>query len=320
LGPGDAAIAAFGGNLTDDVLRNHIFEGNLTGDVLLLRSQIVAVNGETFTVEHQVVSNRRNRRQVLITIANNRSRTVLTVLDVPSGAGVVHGIDSVLERDNGAPASGDGSSGSSSGQNSLGAAEWSLIVVAILLVALLLAVVVLIQRSRRNTSEPVVVDHYSHRNSWGPGMSGFNPMAADITDFNNGVDARTPQSARHYYPPDVVGDPTEVEHGAGQGNVRHEGQSVPAGSMKSSVSKYVTDYERFVQSVGDDRSGPPGHYYPDHAPALPDVRIRNMGGQPRGDKRRGKLNTPMHPNMYATRSQAPSSHGPSGGYLDPDPT
>jgi hypothetical protein len=190
-------VEAFGGveNLTDAVLKNHIFEGNLTADELLRRDEIIAINGQVFQVGHTVTSN-RGRRAVLIEIGNNKSETTLTVLDVPSGAGVVHGTDSVLQAAS-APAP---EKSASSDSGALGSMEWSLVGLAVLLALLFVVVAVVWSRGKRlkqkGPSEKPEADQLDSI-SW---MGRFNPMADDVMAFNRGVDARSPPPTTHFYP------------------------------------------------------------------------------------------------------------------------
>lgn len=99
LAPSDFSIG--NNNLTEAELLGHIFQGRLTSTVLASLSQIFAVSGERYNVTVQEVPDAaRSRRLVTYTVANNVSRVQLTVLDVPSGRGVVHSVNGVLRPDN----------------------------------------------------------------------------------------------------------------------------------------------------------------------------------------------------------------------------
>lgn len=293
LAPNDAAVATFGENITDDDLKRHIFDGNLTAEELLRRSEITSINGDVFEVSHQNVSN-RGRRAVVITVSNAKSQTALTVLDIPAATGAVHGIDRVL-------LSADDSSGSgskSTSESQLGATEWSIIAICILFLLLLIAVALLVQRNARHKNEPQVVfddrDDHTDTGSW---IGAFNPMVEDVQAFNKGIDARSPPP-RHYYPAQGSDDGESA-------TIREPGTYMPATSMKSSVSQYISDYELRMQK---DRS--PGHYYPQHAssPTVEGATKADVDG--RAGKRSGKLSTPLH---QATRP----NNDADGGYLDP---
>jgi hypothetical protein len=157
--PGDAAVEKFGGAsaLTDDIIKNHIFEGRLTADELLARSAteqpITSVSGEAYRVTHQVITN-RERRGVLIRISNAKMTSLLTVLDIPSSQGRAHGIDTVFE--SGGEGGSGGSTGNSNSKSSVGGLEWVLIAIALVLVLFVVTVIVVLIRNRREPNVPAV--------------------------------------------------------------------------------------------------------------------------------------------------------------------
>lgn len=143
--PSDSAIAQYGDALTMEILKNHIFEGNLTASDLLLLTEIVAVSGAKFRVTSTVV-NRRGRRATFITVGNDKGEALLTRLDIPSGAGVVHGTDRVLLAED----------SKSSGSNELfsdGSGAWSVEWIILACAALLFILFVLTLVTLRRTHD-----------------------------------------------------------------------------------------------------------------------------------------------------------------------
>lgn len=242
--PSDGAVAILGGitNLTEDVLKSHIFDGMLTADVLVTRSEIVAVNGEVFKVSHQVVSN-RGRRALLISVFNNKSRSVLTVLDIPYLNGVVHGVDAVFERDDDlAGGSTEGASNSTS-KDELGQVEWALIaIVLVLFCCLFCLVLVCACRDRRREKDLEDVKH---------------PYADDIAEFYSGVPqhfyAGTMSQPQHFYPETRFqldstqsDEPGQKKKRTGGRSSRHTKLSTPAWSSTRPATLSQSDDPGYV--------------------------------------------------------------------------
>jgi hypothetical protein len=145
LCPSDVTVGSI--TLSDDILLGFVFEGNLTAATLSTVTTILAINGERYDVLTRVVSTRNRREVKQIRIANNRSSVILTVLDIPAGNNVVHGVDGVLFSD-----SSSDNTNSSNKSGGWSNAEYWLYACAVLFVLLVVAVIVAVRRSSRLSS------------------------------------------------------------------------------------------------------------------------------------------------------------------------
>jgi len=263
-----------------------VFDGTLTAAVLLTRTSITAINGEVYTVEHQVIASGR-RRSVLITIGNNKSRALLTILDVPSGAGVLHGTDTVLER-GGTTAGGGGEidSSQSDSNTDIGWVEWSLIFIACLLLLTLLVVLV-ISRARSRRPEP-----------------------------------REPPANWN-----TVVNPMEHSLAEGIAAMRNDGPQRSPGletMMRSSTVDTAVPLDRAALDAEFSDAQHVHYYPPPHSVAQYEPTV--MGRPPRvvrrkWEKQRGKgLSTPAPPEVgvHWVMPDGRGSWRSDGGYLDPD--
>jgi len=302
LAPSDLAVLQVGGiaNLTDDVLKNHIFPGNLTASVLLQLSEITSLGGTTFAVSQQV-STRRGRRTVIITIGNDRGRAVLTALDIPSSDGVVHGSDRVLVAEDS-----EGGSSSTNADNDRGlfdghigdwVFEWVLIAIAVLIVVLVLLSAAMLQRSSSASTQPSndelggslhriyrgddVDAHDEDGNNFTTRTRALNAdhrQASDDFNVSFEIGASERQEAIHFYPD-------------GGGTANEGGVGAAGGAQR-----------------------PTNHFYPAQTMAQFEATVpAEVRRQPSG-KSRGKLATPQLPTH--------STHGPLTRrpmYMDPTP-
>jgi hypothetical protein len=299
LAPSDESVGEF--TLTDDILLGLIFDGNLTADALLalceIAGTITAKSGEKYNVTcTQTPTSARGRRATVIHVGNSRTTTRLTVLNVPSNDGTVHGCDSVL-----LPASDGNNNNNKNGESSAwydeaGALAWVLFfAAAVVLFIIILAIVVSVQRSRHDAKArpgaTVVNDGFNR--SGGPGdvwrhsqHRASRRSASQDDDFvvvDNALAelARTNSVGRpkHYYPSGNPQGDTDAMYSASQVNQ-------------------------------------PTHFYPQGHQGLyaaPTEVGRNQSGRTKSQK----LATPLPPDWAAHRMG--STRMQPHGYVDPVP-
>jgi hypothetical protein len=272
IAPSDAAVGSttLGTLADDDVLLGHVFEGNLTSSVLLDEDvkEIVALNGEKYTVSTSTVARRGRREVTLIRIANNRSSVILTVLDIPAEGGVVHSADGVLLSD---------SSVDNNSSNKSASAEWSnavywLYACAVLLVLLIVAVAVAMRRSRRLSKASLADDEVYKLPpdfaavDWGP-------------EQNDAYAPRGPTS--HFYPDDT--DWGAAPSGASPVPI------VPAQPRhfypETADWGAAPTWDAFAPRQSANPSTPTHHFYPE-------LKLSS-----RGQSNAFNLNTPQHPSI-----------------------
>lgn len=269
LAPSNTVVGSM--DLTDDIVLSNMFNGNLTGATLIelcrIGAQITSLSGEAFNVNCTTTtdSTSRSRRQVTtIRISNSASETTLTLLDLPSEFGTVHGTNAVLLP--ASSASGTNDDKSAEWYDKLDEVQWALVVVGALLVLVFIVAMVLAARSRRDPqSNGAHVDN--------DGWQRSDDRRHDDDDFavvDNALAelARVNSNrAKHYYPTD------DVNPG---GNAPRAGQSRPVGGRAQST-----------------------HYYPGPHMTDDSKPHRQLSGKrgksARSSASRSKLETPQHP-------------------------
>lgn len=173
--------------LSEDVVLAHIFEGNLTAEALLSLTEIISVSGQKFVVTVQSVAT-RGRRSTIFRLSNSKSSALLTVLDIPSEEGPVHGIDGIL-----LPEDSDDSKGQSSEWlGASGSLRWLVLACGVLLFVLLALVVIARHHGSRYDDEKV---HAEDMGTWHGQPTDFDIVDNALRNLQEQGD-----STQHYYP------------------------------------------------------------------------------------------------------------------------